>query len=63
MTKRRVSAKQRLELVQAALARFNEKIAKNGQAGPDTDDYVFFVDEVELALNAPLEPRKKEKSE
>lgn len=55
--KRRVSAKQRLELVREALAEFNAGISRRGEAGPDIDDYVYFVDAVELALNSPLSPR------
>lgn len=55
--KRRVSAKQRLELVREALVAFNAGFAHRGEAGPDVDDYVYFVDAVELALNSPLAPR------
>lgn len=57
MTKKyRVSAKQRLGLVREALEDFNRGIAERGEAGPDIDDYVYFVDAVELALNKPLVP-------
>lgn len=51
--KRRVSAKQRLELVRQFLHEFNT-------SERELEDYVRFVDDVEEALTQKLEPRSQE---
>lgn len=50
MAKRRVSAKQRLELVEEALARFD-------RSDRSEDAYARFVGDIDLALTSKLEPR------
>lgn len=50
--KYRVSSKQRLELVEEAVARFN-------QSGREHDDYVRLLDDVEEALFEKLRPKNK----
>lgn len=61
MTKRRVSAKQRMELVEEALA--NLKATANTLYGTNVEDYVQFEEAVEEALTSALEPRVKLASE
>lgn len=57
MTKKyRVSAKQRLELVKEALAKFTD--SDHSEA-----DYASFVGSVDLALNGNLTPRNAEVQE
>lgn len=58
MTKRRVSAKQRLELVEQAFRILNEEtVDQRSQM-----DYEVFADRVQLALYDNLSPRHKEET-
>jgi hypothetical protein len=54
MAKRRVSAKQRLELVQEAFIKLRDTY---GHA--EIEDFQYFADAVETALFSALEPRPR----